>query len=166
MRFLPALILLFVLPVSAGAAELRPSARLVEAQPEHLQSGRCVVYAESDASLAATTPEYFVRGQVLDSRVVERRLERCPRVEGRGIENYSREEFNRLVRAQPCVSADRYARDVRLGLVRLQVAEWETPHALRAANGGRLYRGMFVERKLESGMEIELEADLLGTCEQ
>jgi len=166
MRFLPVLIPLIVLPAAAGAAELRPSARLVEAQPEYLQPGRCVVYAESDATLLSTVPEYFVRGQVLAARVAEQRLARCPEVAGRGVENYSREEFNRLVLAQPCVSADRYARDVKLGLVRLQVAEWETPHARRAANGGRLYRGTFIAQKLEAGMEIELEADLLGACEQ
>ncbi|MGA9395690.1 MAG: hypothetical protein WCA83_08655 [Azonexus sp.] len=166
MRFLPVLLLLIVGQVAAGAVELRPSARVVEAQPEYLLPGRCVAYAESDATLVATVPEYFVRGKVLDARVVERRLARCPEVVGRGIENYSREEFNRLVLAQPCVSADRYARDVKLGLVRLQVAEWETPHARRAANGGRLYRGMFIAQKLEAGMEIELEADLLGACEQ
>jgi hypothetical protein len=166
MRFLPALLLLFLVPAAADAAELRPSARLVEAQPEYLQPGRCVVYAESDATLVSTVPEYFVRGRVLAVLVAERRLARCPEVVGRGIENYSREEFNRLVLAQPCVSADRYARDVKLGLVRLQVAEWETPHARRAANGGRLFRGMFIAQKLEAGMEIELEADLLGACEQ
>lgn len=164
MRFLPALILLLVLPVSTGAAELRPSARIVEAQPEYLQPGRCVVYAERDSFLASAAAEYFVRGRVLAVRVAERHLARCPEVVGRGIENYSREEFNRLVLAQPCVSAEQYARDVTQGLVRLKVVEWETPHALRAANAGRLYRGMFIGQKLEAGMEIELEADLLGAC--
>jgi hypothetical protein len=46
------------------------------------------------------------------------------------------------------------------------VTDWETPHAVRAANAGRLYRGMFLDRKLEKGMEIELEADLLAVCER
>ncbi len=164
MRFLPALILLLVLPLFAGAAELRPSARLVEAEPEHLQPGRCVVYAEKDSFLASTAAEYYVRGRVLADRVVERRLVRCPEVAGRDIEHYSREEFNRLALAQPCVSAEQYARDVKLGLVRVRVTEWETPHALRTANVGRLYRGMFIGQKLAAGMEIELEADLLGAC--
>src|SRR5574343_563753 len=56
--------------------------------------------------------------------------------------------------------------DQKRGIVRLRVTDWETPHAVRAANAGRLYRGMFIDRKLEKGMEIELEADLLTVCER
>ena len=55
-------------------------------------------------------------------------------------------------------------RDEQIGIVRVRITEWETPHAARAANAGRLFRGMFVDRKLETNMEIELEADLLGLC--
>ena len=57
-------------------------------------------------------------------------------------------------------------RDEQIGLVRLRVSSWETPYAVRAANAGRLYRGMFIDRKLEKDMEIELEADLLGPCDE
>ena len=35
----------------------------------------------------------------------------------------------------------------------------------KAANAGRLYRGMFIEQSLKKDLEIELEADLLGVCE-
>jgi hypothetical protein len=55
--------------------------------------------------------------------------------------------------------------EAQLGLVRLRVDSWETPHARRAANAGRLYRGMYIDQALRQGMEIELEADLLGSCE-
>jgi hypothetical protein len=58
----------------------------------------------------------------------------------------------------------RSERDEQIGIVRLRVASWETPHAILAANDGRLFRGMFIDRKLEKDMEIELEADLLGVC--
>jgi hypothetical protein len=51
-------------------------------------------------------------------------------------------------------------------MVRLRVTEWETPYAVKAANAGRLYRGMFIDRRLGKGMEIELEADLLGICDK
>jgi hypothetical protein len=51
-------------------------------------------------------------------------------------------------------------------MIRLRVDKWETPHARSAANAGRLYRGMFIDRNLKEGIEIELEADLLGTCEE
>ena len=164
MPFLPALLVLLALPVAAGAAELLPSAQLLQSQPERLAPGRCVVYGESVASLAV--PEYFVRGRVVSAQVVERNLAVCPEVAERRLDQSSREEFNRLLLARPCVSSDKFARDVQLGLVRLRVEQWETPHARRAANAGRLYRGMFIDRPLKAGMEIELEADLLGACEE
>jgi hypothetical protein len=85
-------------------------------------------------------------------------------VPGKNIEQYSRDEFNRHARAFPCVSQAAAERAEQIGVVRLRVTDWETPHAVRAANAGRLYRGMFVDRKLEKGMEIELEADLLAVC--
>jgi hypothetical protein len=161
-----ALLVLLAIPVQAASAEMRPSARLLQTQPEQLAPGRCVVYGEAGPGLAATAPEYFVRGRVVAARIEERRLAVCPEVAGRGVEQYSRDEFNRLVLAQPCVSSDKYARDVRLGMIRLRVDKWETPHARSAANAGRLYRGMFLDRNLKEGIEIELEADLLGACEE
>jgi hypothetical protein len=164
MRFLPALLVLFALPVAAGAAELLPSAQRLRSRPDQLVPSRCVVYGESGASLAV--PEYFVRGRVVSARVEERRLAVCPEVAGKGVEQYSREEFNRLLLAQPCVSSGKYARDVQLGIVRLRVEQWETPHARQAANAGRLYRGMFIDHHLKEGMEIELEADLVGACDE
>ena len=80
--------------------------------------------------------------------------------------SYSREQFNRLVLAHPCVSSANYAREVQSGMIRLRVDQWETPHVRRAASAGRLYRGMFINTNLKEGMEIELEADLLGSCQE
>jgi hypothetical protein len=164
MQILLALLVLFALPVAAGATELLPSAQLLQSHPDRLAPGRCVIYGEGAAGLAV--PEYFVRGQVVAARMEERHLARCPDVDGRSVEQSSREEFNRLLLARPCVSSERYARDVQLVIVRLRVDKWETPHARRAANSGRLYRGMFIDRQLKEGMEIELEADSLGICEE
>jgi hypothetical protein len=112
----------------------------------------------------ATDPVYYLKGEVLASEVQTRHLGRCPAVPGKNIEQYSRDEFNRHARAFPCVSQAAAERAEQIGVVRLRVTDWETPHAVRAANAGRLYRGMFVDRKLEKGMEIELEADLLAVC--
>ena len=81
------------------------------------------------------------------------------------IEQYSRAEFNRHALAYPCVSPGVPERDEQIGIVRLRVTDWETPHAKKAENAGRLYRGSFIDRALEKGMEIELEADLLGVCQ-
>jgi len=122
-----------------------------------------VIYREINPEVADAV--FHVQGRIVAAGVRTRRLAVCPRVSAREIENTTREQFNRLLLAYPCVSSENYARDVQTGTIRLRVEQWETPHARRAANGGRLYRGMFIETKLEEGMEIELEADLLGSCE-
>jgi hypothetical protein len=157
---------LFLLALAgvASGAEQRPSAALVLARPDWLQGGQCVVYAENSPGRAASAPDYFVRGTVVAARVETRFLPLCPAVPGKAIDNYSRDEFNRLAHAAPCVSAEPFRRAVQLGLVRLRVSDWETPHARRAATAGRLYRGMFIDQPLLDGMEIESEADLLMRC--
>lgn len=161
--FLVALALL-VTPALAIEPALRPSARLLFKQPELLQTGSCVVYEEGGSGWAMTDPVYYLKGTVLSAEVRTRHLGVCPLVPGKNLEQYSRAEFNRHATAFPCVSADVPERDEQIGIVRLRVAAWETPHAIRAANDGRLYRGMFIDHKLEKDMEIELEADLLGVC--
>jgi len=164
MRFVAVILALAAAGATVGAAELRLSARLVEADPEAWRAGRCVIYRESNPGLADAA--FYVKGRIVAADVQTRRLSLCPQVSGRSIEQYTREEFNRLVLAHPCVSSANYARDVQSGIVRLRVEQWETPHPRRAASAGRLYRGMFIDTKLEEGMEIELEADLLGACEE
>jgi len=164
MRFLALLLALAASLAAAADGELRPSARLLLADPEAWRNGRCVIYRESNPGVADAV--FHVRGRIVAADVHTRRLAPCPQVSAREVENFTREEFNRLLLAYPCVSSDNYARDVQSGMVRLRVDQWETPHARRAASGGRLYRGMFIDTKLEQGMEIELEADLLGACQE
>ena len=161
---LPVLALL-ALPALAEEPALRPSARLLFKQPELLQAGSCVVYEEGGSGWIATDPVYYLKGKVVAAEVRTRHLGVCPAVPGKNMLQYSREEFNRHTLAHPCVSANVPERDEQIGVVRIRVSEWETPHEKKAANAGRLYRGNFIDRKLEKGMEIELEADLLGVCE-
>ena len=153
-------------PALADEPLLRPSASLLFKQPEMLQAGRCVNYQEGGSGWVMTEPIYYLKGKVLAAEVRTRHLGECPVVPGKNIEQYSREQFNRQALAYPCVSEKGVERDEQIGVVRLLVADWETPHALKSANAGRLYRGMFLDKKLEKGIEIELEADLLGVCEQ
>jgi len=166
MRFL--LLALSVLSSTALADEqpLRSSARLLFKQPELLQPGRCVVYEEGGAGWIATEPVYYLKGEVVAAEVKTRRLGVCPQVLGKEIRQYSRDEFVRLAKAHPCVSEQAKERDEQLGLVRLRVTEWETPHARKAENAGRLYRGTYLDQRLAKGLEIEVEADLLGACEK
>ena len=162
------LLVLASLAISAQAAEpvvLRPSAKLIFKQPELLQAGQCVRYEEGGNGWVVSDPVFFLKGEVLAAEVRTRHLGKCPVVPGKTLERYSRDEFNRHVQAFPCVAGDVAERDEQSGIVRIRVADWETPYAKKAENAGRLYRGMFVAEKLEKGMEIELEADLLSVCE-
>lgn len=143
---------------------MRPSARLLFNQPELAKPGACVMYREGGRGWIFTEPVFWLKGSVLATEVRSRRLDRCPEVPGKLIEQYSREEFNRLANARPCVSRDDLVHDEQVGMVRLRVEEWETPWARRAANAGRLYQGHFIDKALKKGMELEIEADLLGAC--
>lgn len=166
MRNLLVVLALLATPALAAEPALRPSARLLFKQPELLQVGACVVYQEGGSGWVVTEPVYYLKGQVIAAEVQTRHLGRCPQVAGKNIEQYSRAEFNRQALAYPCVAATQPERDEQIGMVRLRVTDWETPYAVKAANAGRLYRGMFIDRRLEKGMEIELEADLLGVCDK
>lgn len=164
MRIFLVVLSLLATPALAIEPALRPSARLLFKQPELLQTGSCVVYEEGGSGWVMTDPVYYLKGTVLSADVRTRHLGVCPLVPGKNPAQYNREEFNRHAAALPCVAADVPERDEQIGLVRLRVTAWETPHAIRAANAGRLYRGMFIDHKLEKDMEIELEADQLGVC--
>ncbi len=166
MRLLLLVLAVLATPVLASEPVLRPSARLLFKYPELLQSGHCVRYEEGGAGWVATDPLFYLKGTVLAAEVRSRRLLTCPEVPGKEPAQYSREEFVRLAQALPCVAAGVPERDEQIGVVRLRVNDWETPHARRAENTGRLYRGMFIDRPLERGMEIELEADLLTICQE
>lgn len=143
---------------------LRPSARLLFNQPELTKPGACVMYREGGQGWVFTEPVFWLKGSVVTAEVRSRRLGRCPEVPGKLIEQYSRDEFNRLANARPCVSRDDLAHEEQVGMVRFKVEDWETPWAKRAANAGRLYQGHFIDKPLQKGMELEIEADLLGAC--
>lgn len=164
-RFLLALFLV-ALPAVADDLPQRPSARLLAADPAAFAAGRCVVYREGGSGRLAVTPSFYVRGEIVGSEVRPWHLGRCPAVAGKpDLAQYDRGEFVRHALAYPCVGGRTAERDERIGLVRLRVADWETPYERRYENAGRLYRGMFLDRQLEKGSEIELEADLVGACE-
>lgn len=156
-----AVLIFLSLPALADDVLLRPSARLVFKHPQMLAPGNCVRYEEGGSGWG---PAYYLTGTVIAAEIRSRHLAPCPVVSGKNPDQYSRDEFNRLALAFPCVAPDVPARNEQIGIVRLRVEDWETPHGVRAANAGRLYRGMLVERKLAKGMEIELEADLLIPC--
>ena len=165
MRISPLTLALLAFAAAAGEPPTRPSARRLKAQPQDFQVDRCMIYQENGGGSAMSDRDFFVKGKVVAAALETRILQACPEVPGRAIEQYTRAEFNRLALAYPCLTGAPATLEVQLGVVRLRVESWETPHARQAANAGRLYRGMYIDRTLMKDMEIELEADLLGTCE-
>lgn len=164
MPFLLLVLAFLALPAAAGELPLRPSARLLAGEPEAFRPGRCVVYREGGSGPLTVAP-YYLRGEIVGSELRAWHLARCPAIPGKDeLAQYSRAEFVRHALAYPCVGGRTAERDERIGVVRLRVAAWETPHERRHENAGRLFRGHFLDRKLEKDMEIELEADLLGAC--
>lgn len=164
MRFVLFALACLSTPALAAEPQLRPSAGLLFKQPELMRAGTCVLYREGGDAWVLPEPVFYLKGEVLSSGVQTRHLGQCPLVPGKNLDQYSRDEFNRQALAFPCVAAGTAERDEQIGMVRLRVTDWETPHAKRAENAGRLYRGMFIDRRLEKGLEIELEADLLDRC--
>jgi len=164
MRILFLCLAVLALPALADEPVLRPSARLLFKQPEMLQPGACVAYKEGGSGWIMTEPVFYLHGQVLAAEIRSRRLQTCPLVPGKNLQQYTREEFNRHAQAFPCLEPGVPEYDMQIGMVRLRVTDWETPHARQAANAGRLYRGMFIDKQLQKDMEIELEADLLEAC--
>lgn len=164
MRFFSLLLLFLVAPAMAEEPALRASARLLFKHPELLQAGACVRYEEGGAGWVLTEPLYYLKGTVVSAEVRTRRLQACPEVPGKPLNQYARDEFVGLLKARPCLAPGTPERDEQVGIVRLRVTDWETPHARRAENAGRLYRGMFVDQALQRDLEIELEADQLALC--
>lgn len=164
MRVLGFVLALLVLPLQAEEPALRASAGLLFKYPELLRPGSCVTYREGGAGWILREPLYYLRGTVTTAEVTTRRLERCPELPGKTREQYTRDEYVRLMRAMPCLANGAAPREEQVGMVRLEVIDWETPHVRKAENAGRLYRGMFLDQPLKKGLEVELEADLLGPC--
>ncbi len=166
MRPLLLFLSLLAMPALADEPVLRPSARLVFKKPELLQPGTCVVYKEGGSGWIMTKPAFYLMGKVVSAEIRGRRLQTCPTVPGKTMTQYTREEFNRHTRAFPCLQEGETERDMQIGMVRLTVTDWETPHAKKMESAGRLYRGAFVDKLLTKGMELEVEADLLEACPQ
>lgn len=165
MKSILAVLLCVALPaLAADDAAMRLSGRMLFPAPELAKPGACVMYREGGAGWVLREPEFWLKGVVIAAEIRSRRVERCID-SGKPVTQLTRDEFNRLATAQPCVSRDDLAREESWGAIRLRVDGWETPHARKLANAGRLYQGHYLAHKLEKGGELEIDATLLRACE-
>lgn len=160
-------LLIALLPLHVAAGEsLQLENRMLFPQPELARAGTCVNYREGGAGWLLTQPVYWLRGETVSARVEKRKIARCPESAGKLPQNYSREEFVRLLRAKPCqaqASTDNGS-EIDIGVIRVRITDWETPWARREASAGRLYRGQYLDQPLQRSQEIDIDADLLSEC--
>lgn len=149
---------------TAAPEGMRLEERMLFRAPELAKPGACVMYREGGAGWILTEPVYWLKGTTVASEVRKRRVERCPEVAGKTPEQYTRAEFNRWARAQPCFSGAEKARDEDFGIVRVRVEDWETPWTKRTASAGRLHQGHYIDAPLKKGGELEFDAALLEAC--
>jgi len=159
-------ILLCAGPAMAAEDSMRLAGRMLFKQPELAKPGACVSYREGGSGWILTEPVYWLKGTTIASEVKTRKLDLCPEAPGKTPELYSREEFVRQAKAHPCVARAENIRSEEFGIIRFRVDSWETPWSKRLANAGRLFQGSFLDIPLKKGVEIEIDADLLGACNQ
>lgn len=157
---------IFHIGATACAADnnMRLSGRMLFKEPELTRPGACLLYREGGAGWILTEPQYWLKGTVISAEPRKFKPEICPVVPGKNVEQYTRDEFNRLAQAYPCVSSEASRKETEMGFIRFKVDDWETPWAKAAANAGRLFQGFYLDRKLQKNMELELPADLLIPC--
>ena len=153
--------------MTAQAAEdnMRLAGRMLFKVPELAKPGTCVMYREGGAGWILTEPQYWLKGTVLSAAPKKVTPAICPRVAGKAIEQYSRDEFNALAKTQPCVAKAENQKEVEIGFIRFKADDWETPWGRTAANAGRLFQGYYLDLKLHLGLELELQSDLLIPCQ-
>jgi len=164
-----ALFLGLLLPalITAHGAEdnMRLAGRMLFKAPELAKPGACVLYREGGEGWILTEPQYWLKGTVLSAQPKKISPAICPLIAGKSIEQYSRAEFTALAKAQPCVAKAENPKETELGVIRFKADDWETPWAKTAANAGRLFQGYYLDQKLQKGLELELQADLLIPCQ-
>lgn len=131
-----------------------------------LQVGSCVNYQEGGSGWVVIELVYYLKGKVVVVEVWICYFGVCFVVLGKNMVQYSCDQFNCYVLVYFCVLEKFLECDEQIGIVCLQVDDWEMLYVVKLVNVGWFYCGMFIDKKLEKGMEIEFEVDLLGVCEK
>ena len=154
------------LAVAGEAGEgMRLAPGLAAPEPGVLRPGRCVRYEEGGSGFLGRSPLFWLEGEVVAFRREQRPWMACPASWRTGGLPQDREALLERERQLPCGLEDQApAASVDVAWVRLQPLRWETPWARSWASKGRLYRGMYLDRPLQTGIELEIDARLLVAC--
>jgi hypothetical protein len=89
---------------------------------------------------------------------------RCPRLD-KPLAAYTRTDWLRIAASTPCVDSDADVAEVDVLRVLVSVDGWETPWSHQHGTAGWLFRGQFLDQKLEKGGVIDMDATWLQRCE-
>ena len=148
---------LLALPsLALEAAQLLPTAQVPAV-------GDCVVFREGGAGVLLKAPSYWMQGRIVALSPHKKMLERCPQI-GKLPQAYTREDWRRVAEASPCAERDDAVREVMLARLTVAVEEWDTPWSKQHGAAGWLYRGNFLDTRLEKGVLIEMDSTWVERC--
>ena len=125
--------------------------------------GECVVFREGGAGVLLKAPSYWMQGRIVALSPRKKMLERCPQI-GKLPQAYTREDWRRVAEASPCAERDDAVREVMLARLTVAVEEWDTPWSKQHGAAGWLYRGNFLDTRLEKGVLIEMDSTWVERC--
>lgn len=126
--------------------------------------GDCVLFREGGAGLILTAPVYWLRGTIAGLSRQRRLAGRCPRLD-KPLAAYTRTDWLRIAASTPCVDSEAEVAEVDVLRVLVSVDSWETPWSHQHGTAGWLFRGQFLDQKLEKGGVIDMDATWLQRCE-
>ena len=126
--------------------------------------GECVVFREGGAGVVLKAPSYWMQGKLVALSHHKKILERCPQI-GKLPQAYTREDWLRVAEASPCAENTEGVREVMLVRLTVAVEEWDTPWSKQHGAAGWLYRGNFLNTRLEKGVLIEMDSSWVERCQ-
>ena len=141
-----------------------PMLSLAEDAARMPAAGDCAAYREGGEGYMLTKPTFWLRGTIIEVYRQARRMDLCPLL-GKPQDRYTRDDWQRMTDAYPCVSSADKVRDVDAIRIRLRVDAWDTPWTNAHGHNGRLYRGQFLRTELKQGVELDIDGSLLERCE-
>jgi len=153
------ILILSAQPLLAPAAE-----SAVEAAARMPVAGDCAQFREGGEGYILKAPTYWLRGSIVEIYRRPHRMGLCPDP-GKPKTRYTRDDWQRLADAYPCVNEAAKVRDVEAIRIRLRVDAWDTPWSNQHGHNGWLYRGHFLGTELKEGVVLDIDGTLLERCD-
>ncbi|MCP5268474.1 MAG: hypothetical protein H6943_05465 [Zoogloeaceae bacterium] len=127
-------------------------------------AGDCALFREGGEGLILTAPTYWLKGTILEVYKRPHHMGLCPPI-NKPRERYTRNDWQQMAAAYPCVTDRAKVRDVEAIRIRLRADSWDTPWSSQHGHNGWLFRGHFLNVELKAGVELDIDGTLLQRCE-